>query len=115
MMLIQVGVSSVLILTRIGYFSYSVITNGVPKTDYQKALDVFFSQFTTQLFYLNYAKSFYLYTLASNYFRRIFMERVMAFYRRVIPGRRVDTRLNSNRPIHPGSQAINVLRSSEQP
>ena len=80
-MLIQVGVSSVLILTRIGYFSYSVITNGVPKTDYQRALDVFFSQLTTQLFYLNYAKSFYLYTLASNYFRRIFKERVVAFYR----------------------------------
>ncbi|UJR37205.1 hypothetical protein I4U23_029914 [Adineta vaga] len=32
-----------------------------------KAMDSFFSQLTTQLFYLNYAKSFYVYTLAKDW------------------------------------------------
>jgi hypothetical protein len=80
MVLFQVGISSLLILTRIAYFSYSVITTNAQKTNDQIAWDTFFSQLTTELFYLNYAKSFYVYTLFSKYFRKIFMERIRKIY-----------------------------------
>jgi hypothetical protein len=93
MMLFQVGISSFLIFTRMAYYSYSVITTGTVKNDYQAALDTFFSQLTTQLFYLNYAKSFYVYTLFSKYFRKIFLERIMKFYSGLNPGSM--TNLNS--------------------
>lgn len=76
-MLFQVGISSLLIFTRIAYVSYSVITSDIQKTDYQKSLDTLFSQLTTQLFYLNYAKSFYVYTLSSKYFRKIFVGKIV--------------------------------------
>ena len=86
-MLFQVGISCVLILTRIAYYSYSVITTNQAKTDYQNGLDTFFSQLTTQLFYLNYAKSFYVYTLSSKYFRKIFVERIMKTFSGLSPDR----------------------------
>jgi hypothetical protein len=82
-MLFQVGISSLLILTRIAYYSYSMITTGASKTDYQNALDTFFSQLTTELFYLNYAKSFYVYTLSSQSFRKIFVKRVLKIFHRL--------------------------------
>lgn len=84
MMLVQVGLSSLLILTRIAYFSYDIITRTEEKTEYQRALSSFFSQLTAQLFYLNYAKSFYLYTLSSQYFRRIFIETLIKMQQKLI-------------------------------
>jgi len=84
-MLFQVGISSMLILTRIAYVAYNIITTNAQKSDYQQAMGTFFSQLTTQLFYLNYAKSFYLYTLFSKYFRRIFVERIIKIYRQLRP------------------------------
>lgn len=84
MMLFQVGFSSLLISTRIAYFSYNVITTNMIKDDYHRAIDSCFSQLTTQLFYLNYAKSFYVYTLFSKYFRRIFLEKVMKIYYQIL-------------------------------
>jgi hypothetical protein len=87
-MLFQVGISSLLIFTRMAYYSYNVITTGTVKNDYQTALDTFFSQLTTQLFYLNYAKSFYIYTLYSKYFRKIFLARIMKIYSPLIPSRK---------------------------
>jgi hypothetical protein len=74
-------------MTRIAYYSYNVITSNTDKTDYQEAVETFFSELTTQLFYLNYAKSFYIYTLFSKYFRRIFVERIMKIYRWLCCGR----------------------------
>ena len=70
-MLFQVGISCLLILTRIAYYSYSVITTNQVKTDYQNALDTFFSQLTTQLFYLNYAKSFYVHFIKQIFSKNI--------------------------------------------
>ena len=84
-MLFQVGISSSLSLIRVAYNTYSVITTNMDKNDYQKALDTFFSQLTTQLFYLNYAKSFYVYTLFSKYFRKIFIGRFTKIYNRLVP------------------------------
>ena len=76
-----------LILTRIAYYSYSVIAANQEMTDYQNAINTFFSQLTTQLFYLNYAKSFYVYTLSSKYFRKIFLERIMKICSGLSPDR----------------------------
>ncbi|CAF3852041.1 unnamed protein product [Rotaria sp. Silwood1] len=88
MTLFQVGLSSLLILTRMSYYSYNVIASGTQRTAYQEALDRFFAQLTTQFFYLNYAKSFYVYTLCSKYFRTLFKERMKKIYRRLLPCRR---------------------------
>ncbi len=82
-MLFQVGISSLLILTRMAYFSYNVITTDTQQTAYQQALNAFFSELTAEFFYLNYAKSFYIYTLFSKYFRTIFVERIMKIFRRL--------------------------------
>ncbi len=62
------------------YFAYNVFTTGTSKSDYQTALESLFATLTTQTFYLNYAKSFYLYTLLSKTFRRIFIERITKIY-----------------------------------
>ncbi|CAF0881372.1 unnamed protein product [Adineta steineri] len=85
MMLFQVGISSLLIFMRIAYYSYYIITTGRQKTDYAVAMGNFFSQLTTQLFYLNYAKSFYIYTLSSKYFRKIFKRRVLKILQKFLP------------------------------
>ncbi|CAF1466464.1 unnamed protein product [Adineta ricciae] len=76
MTLFQVTISTILIGARMAYYSYNVITANAVKTSDQKTLDTFFSELTTQLFYLNYAKSFYIYTLSSRVFRRILIVRV---------------------------------------
>jgi hypothetical protein len=83
-MLVQVGISSLLILTRVAYFSYSVITTGKQKTANETVVDTFFSQLTTQLFYLNYAKSFYVFTLSSKYFRTVFVKRSRKIFKQFI-------------------------------
>jgi hypothetical protein len=88
MMLFQVGISSMLILTRIAYFSYNIITTNAQTSYYQQTMNAFFSQLTAQLFYLNYAKSFYIYTLFSKYFRTIFVERIIKIYYQLCPGQR---------------------------
>ncbi|CAF3458690.1 unnamed protein product, partial [Rotaria sp. Silwood2] len=78
---------------------------------YEEALDKFFAQLTTQFFYLNYAKSFYVYILCSKYFRTLFMERIKKIYRRLIPRRTNNTvrhEQNSNAHINRSLQARHV-------
>jgi len=74
MMLFQVGVSSLLILTRMIYYAYYVLAP--PLTGYNKLIGGFLMSFTTELYYANYTKSFYLYTLSSQLFRSVFLLRV---------------------------------------
>ncbi len=73
-MLFQVGVSSLLILTRMIYYAYYVLAP--PLTGYNKWIGGFLMSFTTELYYANYTKSFYLYTLSSQLFRSVFLLRV---------------------------------------
>ncbi len=73
MMLVQVGFSSLLILTRMIYYAYYVLAP--PLTGYNKLIGSFLMSFTTQLYYANYCKSFYIYTLSSQFFRSVFMDR----------------------------------------
>jgi len=88
-MLVQVGLSSVLILTRTIYYAYYIL--GPTLTGYNKMIGSFLMSFTTLLYYANYAKSFYIYTLSSQLFRSIFIERIQEYIQKI---------LNITRTIH---------------
>ncbi len=62
MTLFQVSISSLLIFIRLAYYGFSVLVNREQNASYNEILDKFLSQLTAQFFYLNYAKSFYIYT-----------------------------------------------------
>jgi hypothetical protein len=81
MMLVQVGFSSLLILTRMFYYAYYVLAP--PLTGYNKLIGSFLMSFTTQLYYANYCKSFYIYTLSSPLFRSVFILRVKFFSQKI--------------------------------
>ncbi|CAF0721531.1 unnamed protein product [Adineta ricciae] len=74
MMLVQVGLSSLLTLTRMIYYAYYIL--GPPLKGYDKMIGSFLMSFTTLLYYSNYAKSFYIYTLTSRLFRTVFLQRL---------------------------------------
>jgi hypothetical protein len=82
MMLVQVGLSSLLILTRMIYYAYYIL--GPTLTGYNKMIGSFLMSFTTLLYYANYAKSFYIYTLSSQLFRSIFIERIKEYNQKIL-------------------------------
>jgi hypothetical protein len=82
MMLVQVGLSSFLILTRMIYYTYYIL--GPTLTGYDKLIGAFFMSLTTLLYYTNYAKSFYIYTLTSQFFRSVFIERIKIFFQKIL-------------------------------
>ena len=81
MMLVQVGLSSFLILTRTIYYAYYLL--GPPLTGPRRRIGAFLMSLTTLLYYANYVKSFFVYTLSSRLFRSIFQRRVNAAVRLV--------------------------------
>ena len=82
MMLVQVGLSSLLILTRMIYYAYFLLAP--PLTGYNRLVGSFLSSFTIQLYYANYVKSFYIYTLSSQLFRSVFFERIKFILRKIL-------------------------------
>ncbi|CAF4658184.1 unnamed protein product, partial [Rotaria sp. Silwood2] len=82
MMLVQVGFSELLILTRMIYYAYYVLAP--PLIGYNKLVGSFLMSFTTLVYYANYAKSFYIYTLSSQLFRSIFMNRIKSCIRKIL-------------------------------
>jgi hypothetical protein len=82
MMLVQVGFSSLLILTRMIYYACSIL--GPSLTGYNRLVGSFMSSFTILLYYTNYAKSFYIYTLSSHLFRSIFVHRVKSGIQKIV-------------------------------
>jgi hypothetical protein len=80
MMLAQVGLSFVLILTRMIYYAYYILAP--PLTGSNRMIGAFLMSFTTLLYYSNYAKSFYVYTLSSQLFRSIFKQRLTLCFER---------------------------------
>ncbi|UJR27578.1 hypothetical protein I4U23_008859 [Adineta vaga] len=81
MMLFQVGFSSVLILTRMIYYAYYVL--GPSLGGYNRLVGSFLMSFTTLVYYANYCKSFYVYTLSSHLFRSTFINRMKFCIRKV--------------------------------
>lgn len=92
-MLFQVGFSSVLILTRMIYYAYSVL--GPTPSGYDRLVGSFMMSFTTQVYYANYCKSFYVYTLSSRLFRSTFVRRVKFGMRKML-GQHAPTILSDN-------------------
>jgi hypothetical protein len=82
MMLVQIGLSSLLILTRMIYYAYYIL--GPSLTGYDKMVGSFLMSFTTLLYYANYAKSFYIYTLSSHLFRSVFIQRIKICIQKLI-------------------------------
>ena len=80
-MLVQVGISSFLILARMIYYAYYILAP--PLTGYNRLIGSFMMSFTILLYYANYAKSFYVYTLSSHLFRSVFIQRVQLCVRKV--------------------------------
>lgn len=74
-MLVQIGLSSVLVLTRTIYYAYYIL--GPLFTGERKGIGSFLMSLTTILYYTNYVKSFYIYTLTSPLFRSIFIQRIV--------------------------------------
>lgn len=75
-------------MTRTAFYSYTVLSVNQRKSNYQIAVDALMNQITAQLFYLNYAKSFYIYILASRSFRSAYVQTIIRLYQRL---RRVRT------------------------
>ncbi|CAF1374254.1 unnamed protein product [Adineta steineri] len=82
--LIQVISSSILLNIRTVYYSYTVITTNDRKDDYRIAIEKLLLQISSFIFYLNFSKSFFMNTLSSKLFRKVFKERLILFYRHII-------------------------------
>ena len=73
-MLVQVGFSSILVLSyMIPYAYFSLVP---PILELDRTISSLATAVTAHLYYINYAKSFYIYTLSSQLFRSIFVQRV---------------------------------------
>ncbi|UJR27924.1 hypothetical protein I4U23_009184 [Adineta vaga] len=80
--ILQVVVSSILLLLRIGSYLYSVFTSGnLNRTLEERVAEGFALQLGVSLYYLSFALAFYVSTLTSKYFREIFSKRISDFYR----------------------------------
>ncbi len=79
-MLAQASVSVLLDFTRSSAYTYYFLTANIPQNSYQKTVDVFIFQFSNVVLYLNYSKSFYIYTLTSSLFRKIFCDIIRYYY-----------------------------------
>jgi len=74
MMLSQGSISILIDITRVSCYTYYFLTTNIPKSSYQNTVAMFIFQFSNVLLYINYSKSFYIYTLSSRLFRRVFCE-----------------------------------------
>ena len=102
MMIAQALVSVLLDSTRVSCYSYYFLTLNNPKTTYEKIFAGFIFQLSNALLYMNYAKSFYIYTLASSLFRKTFLDVVRSYLAELL-------RLIRSNQIHP----INGVRSTD--
>ena len=88
--------------------SYAIYTLRPPVTPEDRLLFYAVVTVTNLLFYANYAKSFYLYTLSSNLFRSIFVQRIRFLSRKIL-GQRVPAVLErsntNNAELTAGSHA----------
>ena len=83
MVVSQVSISVTLDITRASCYTYFFISGNTTHSSYQTLVNVFIFQFSNVLLYLNYSKSFYVYTLTSGLFRKIGYERVQNCWRKL--------------------------------
>jgi hypothetical protein len=83
-MLAQACSSIIIALTQASCYSYYFLTSGTLQSDYAKVVAVFIFQFGNILLYVNYTKSFYIYTLTSSLYRKIFYKEIQNYYRTIL-------------------------------
>ncbi|CAF3924603.1 unnamed protein product [Rotaria sp. Silwood1] len=81
--LVQVLCSSILLNIRTIYFSYIRFSTGITRDNYRYAVETLILQISSLIFYINFSKSFFINTLASKLFRKVFKERLITFYQRI--------------------------------
>lgn len=83
-MMLGLAFSSIVIdVTRVSCYAYYFLNTGVQKSSYEKTLDRFIFQMSNVLLYANYAKSFYVYTLTSGLYRKIFRTIIRSYFGRM--------------------------------
>jgi len=107
MMLAQASISVLMDFPRTSCYAYYFLTANSLKNSYQETVAIFIFQFSNVLLYLNYSKSFYIYTLASSLFRKIFFDKIRYYYRKLF---RI-LHLDSVHPLVVIQPAINGVRS----
>lgn len=75
LMLVQVILSVIFLSMHTVVLAYQYITREEVKDARTRAVELFISQTGILLYYINYAKSFYLHTLTRPFFREIFWKR----------------------------------------
>ncbi len=77
--------SILLVLLRLGSYSYIIITNAIlDLTVNQLAAASFAVSLGGSLYFFSFATSFYASILSSKFFRKVFYERILFFYRRCV-------------------------------
>jgi hypothetical protein len=84
MMFGQAIFSSCFDLLRISLYSYFVLTTNISKSTYHQTVDALLVQISSFLLYANCSKSFYVYTLTSGFFRKIFRNSIYQYYRKTL-------------------------------
>ena len=102
-MLFQVGVGVLLSSFRIVVLAYSLLTNQVPKSVERSTIESFIEQLSLMIFYINFAKSFFVNMLTSPPFRRIFVQRGISLWHlslalNVHRGQMTQTRVDDGSP-----------------
>ena len=72
----QVILSMILLSMRTMVIGYQYLTRDISKDSKSRAIESFMSQLGTVVYYINYAKAFYLCTLASKLFRDVFRKQL---------------------------------------
>ncbi|CAF0955883.1 unnamed protein product [Adineta steineri] len=79
--LLQIIVTSTLLLIRIVSYAYTIFTSdNFNKTLTERAIENFIVQSSSSLYFFSFAISFYVSTLTSKYFRDIFKKRIAHLY-----------------------------------
>ncbi|CAF1030371.1 unnamed protein product [Adineta ricciae] len=85
--LIQVICSSILLNIRTAYYSYTVLSTSIAKSNERRAMESLFLQISSFVFYLNFSKGFFVNTLSSKLFRRVFKQQLIKLCHRITCGK----------------------------
>jgi hypothetical protein len=82
--LFQILSSLILLTIRTVYYAYVLFSLNITKSSYRRAIEALLLEITSLIFYTNFGKNFFLNTLTSKLYRKVFQERLMSFYRKII-------------------------------
>jgi len=85
MMFSQASISILIDITRVSCYAYYFLTRNIAQSSYQQTVATFIFQLSNVLTYINYSKSFYIYTLSSRLFCTIFCEMIQHCCHKLLP------------------------------